>query len=73
MTNRSRTISELARLGVATVYEASGRVGLIDEDWTQLAPAVGSPDQHASPCVAPGTTVQCTRLSRTFSLAKSWC
>jgi len=32
------TITELARLGVATVYEASGRVGLIDHEWKQLIP-----------------------------------
>jgi 4-hydroxy-4-methyl-2-oxoglutarate aldolase len=31
-------VSELARLGVATVYEASGREGLIDADLVQLIP-----------------------------------
>lgn len=30
--------SELARLGVATVYEASGRHGLVDEELIQLLP-----------------------------------
>ncbi|TMR89863.1 dimethylmenaquinone methyltransferase [Nonomuraea basaltis] len=29
---------ELARLGVATVYEASGREGLVDEDFIRLVP-----------------------------------
>jgi 4-hydroxy-4-methyl-2-oxoglutarate aldolase len=42
MTNAQKisqeTIAEFARLGVATVYEASGRVGLIDEEWKQLVP-----------------------------------
>jgi 4-hydroxy-4-methyl-2-oxoglutarate aldolase len=32
---------ELARLGVATVYEASGRQGLVDEDFIQLIPGSG--------------------------------
>jgi len=32
------TIAELARLGVATVYEAGGRTGLIDHEWRQLVP-----------------------------------
>jgi 4-hydroxy-4-methyl-2-oxoglutarate aldolase len=31
-------VNELARLGVATVYEASGREGLIDADFVQLVP-----------------------------------
>lgn len=31
-------IQEFARLGVATVYEAGGRVGLIDHEWKQLIP-----------------------------------
>ncbi|TQL45035.1 4-hydroxy-4-methyl-2-oxoglutarate aldolase [Homoserinimonas aerilata] len=34
------TIAELARLGVATVYEAGGRTGLIDHEWKQLVPGV---------------------------------
>ena len=29
-------LAEFARLGVATVYESAGRVGLIDEDWKQM-------------------------------------
>mgnify|MGYP002738575395 CR=1 FL=1 len=32
------TCEELARLGVATVYEASGRHGVVDADLTQLIP-----------------------------------
>ncbi|MFC4116421.1 dimethylmenaquinone methyltransferase [Nonomuraea zeae] len=32
---------ELARLGVATVYEASGRQGLVDEDFIRLIPGSG--------------------------------
>jgi 4-hydroxy-4-methyl-2-oxoglutarate aldolase len=31
-------IGELARLGVATVYEAGGRTGLIDLDLRQVMP-----------------------------------
>lgn len=31
--------AELARLGVATVYEASGRQGLVDEEFIRLLPA----------------------------------
>jgi 4-hydroxy-4-methyl-2-oxoglutarate aldolase len=31
-------MSELARLGVATVYEASGRAGLIDVPLSQVTP-----------------------------------
>jgi len=37
MTNAAM-FEEFARLGVATVYEASGRVGLIDHEFTQLIP-----------------------------------
>lgn len=33
-----KMVAEFARLGVATVYESAGRVGLIDEDWKQLIP-----------------------------------
>jgi 4-hydroxy-4-methyl-2-oxoglutarate aldolase len=32
------TISELARLGAATVYEAAGREGLVDAEFKQLVP-----------------------------------
>src|SRR3954447_23309638 len=32
------TVSELARLGAATVYEASGRQGLVDAELHQLVP-----------------------------------
>ena len=34
-------ISEFARLGVATVYEAGGRTGLIDLSCTRLSQAAG--------------------------------
>lgn len=37
-TDVAEQIAELARLGVATVYEASGRAGLIDAPLTQLIP-----------------------------------
>jgi 4-hydroxy-4-methyl-2-oxoglutarate aldolase len=33
---------ELARLGVATVYEAAGRQGLVDEDFIRLIPGSGA-------------------------------
>jgi 4-hydroxy-4-methyl-2-oxoglutarate aldolase len=42
---------ELARLGVATVYEASGRRGLIDADLVQLVPG--------SRCAGRARTVLC--------------
>jgi 4-hydroxy-4-methyl-2-oxoglutarate aldolase len=42
---------ELARLGSATVYEASGRVGLIDVDLHQLLPG--------SRAAGPARTVRC--------------
>lgn len=37
-TEVAEQIAELARLGVATVYEAAGRAGLIDAPLTQLIP-----------------------------------
>ena len=42
---------ELARLGAATVYEASGRRGLIDADLIQLVPG--------SRACGPARTVRC--------------
>ena len=44
-------MSELAELGVATVYEASGREGLIDVDLHQLIPG--------SRAAGPARTVRC--------------
>jgi 4-hydroxy-4-methyl-2-oxoglutarate aldolase len=44
-------VSELAELGVATVYEASGREGLIDVDLHQLIPG--------SRVAGPARTVRC--------------
>jgi 4-hydroxy-4-methyl-2-oxoglutarate aldolase len=44
-------ISELARLGVATVYEAGGRTGLIDLDLHQVVPG--------SRVAGPARTVRC--------------
>jgi 4-hydroxy-4-methyl-2-oxoglutarate aldolase len=44
-------VSELADLGVATVYEASGREGLIDVDLHQLIPG--------SRAAGPARTVRC--------------
>ena len=44
-------MSELARLGVATVYEAAGRQGLIDADLVQVVPG--------SRCAGPARTVLC--------------
>jgi 4-hydroxy-4-methyl-2-oxoglutarate aldolase len=44
-------VSELAELGVATVYEASGREGLIDVDLHQLIPG--------SRAAGPARTVRC--------------
>ena len=44
-------ISELARLGVATVYEAGGRTGLIDLDLYQIVPG--------SRVAGPARTVRC--------------
>jgi 4-hydroxy-4-methyl-2-oxoglutarate aldolase len=44
-------IAELARLGSATVYEASGRQGLLDADFRQLIPG--------SRACGPARTVQC--------------
>jgi 4-hydroxy-4-methyl-2-oxoglutarate aldolase len=42
---------ELARLGTATVYEASGRAGLVDADLTQVVPG--------SRAAGPARTVRC--------------
>jgi 4-hydroxy-4-methyl-2-oxoglutarate aldolase len=44
-------VTELARLGVATVYEAAGRKGLIDADFVQLVPG--------SRCAGPARTTLC--------------
>jgi 4-hydroxy-4-methyl-2-oxoglutarate aldolase len=44
-------VSDLARLGAATVYEASGREGLIDVDLHQLIPG--------SRAAGPARTVRC--------------
>jgi 4-hydroxy-4-methyl-2-oxoglutarate aldolase len=44
-------VSEFARLGVATVYEAAGRRGLIDADLLQVVPG--------SRCAGPARTVLC--------------
>jgi 4-hydroxy-4-methyl-2-oxoglutarate aldolase len=44
-------VSELAQLGVATVYEASGREGLVDVDLRQLIPG--------SRVAGPARTVRC--------------
>jgi 4-hydroxy-4-methyl-2-oxoglutarate aldolase len=44
-------VSEFARLGVATVYEAAGRRGLIDADLVQLVPG--------SRCAGPARPVLC--------------
>jgi 4-hydroxy-4-methyl-2-oxoglutarate aldolase len=44
-------VSELAELGVATVYEASGREGLVDLDLHQLIPG--------SRAAGPARTVRC--------------
>jgi 4-hydroxy-4-methyl-2-oxoglutarate aldolase len=44
-------MSELARLGVATVYEAGGRTGLIDLDLRQVVPG--------SRVAGPARTVRC--------------
>lgn len=43
--------SELARLGAATVYEASGRAGLVDAEFKQLVPR--------SRACGPARTVRC--------------
>lgn len=42
---------ELARLGVATVYEAAGRTGLVEGPWIQLVPG--------SRAAGPARTVRC--------------
>jgi 4-hydroxy-4-methyl-2-oxoglutarate aldolase len=43
--------SELARLGSATVYEAAGRLGLVDVPWRQIVPG--------SRVAGPARTVRC--------------
>jgi len=45
------TLSELARLGSATVYEAAGRRGLVDAPWRQIVPG--------SRVAGPARTVRC--------------
>ena len=45
------TLSELARLGSATVYEAAGRRGLVDVPWRQIVPG--------SRVAGPARTVRC--------------
>ena len=47
----ARAYGELAQLGVATVYEASGRVGLVDVPLTQLI--------AGSRAAGPARTVRC--------------
>ena len=52
MTTLSETaLSELARLGSATVYEAAGRRGLVDVPWRQIVPG--------SRVAGPARTVRC--------------
>ncbi|GAA4728803.1 dimethylmenaquinone methyltransferase [Phytohabitans rumicis] len=53
------SLGELARLGVATVYEASGRQGLVDEDFIRLIPgsAVAGPARIARCGPADNRTV----------------
>ena len=46
--------SELARLGVATVYEASGRAGLIDIDLHQIVPGSRVAGPARTVCCAQG-------------------
>lgn len=47
------TVAELRRAGVATVYEARGRQGLIDADFIQLIPG--------SRAAGPARTVRCAQ------------
>jgi 4-hydroxy-4-methyl-2-oxoglutarate aldolase len=49
----SELTAELARLGTATVYEAAGRVGLIDCDLVQVVPG--------SRAAGPARTVRCAQ------------
>ena len=51
------SLSELARLGSATVYEAGGRRGYVDADLHQIIAGsrVAGPRQLAEACVAHGT------------------
>lgn len=44
-------VQELARLGVATVYEAAGRAGLVEGPWIQVVPG--------SRAAGPARTVRC--------------
>jgi len=46
---------ELARYGVATVYEAAGRTGLIDIPLVQLIPGAGWQDRRVPFAAARGT------------------
>jgi len=51
MTDQSDAIKELESLGVATIYEASGRKGLVDADLIQVIPG--------SRAAGPARTVVC--------------
>lgn len=53
MSTSGQICSELARLGAATVYEASGRQGLIDLDLIQIIPG--------SRACGPARTVRCAQ------------
>ena len=49
-------LNRFSELGVATVYEASGREGLIDIPLIQLLPAAARPDLPAPSCAGRTTT-----------------
>jgi 4-hydroxy-4-methyl-2-oxoglutarate aldolase len=51
VSRRAGLCAELARLGSATVYEAAGRVGLVDAEFQQLVPG--------SRACGPARTVRC--------------